>query len=223
MPHFEIVSDFRMTGDQPQAVDKLVAGLGEGFVCHRQILVIALARAIADRVMLMDITLGRKGLLGYLKALGGSNVIKVIPSNGSASGERITDKRLKVICGANSSYLADSHWIGEKTPFTLCDVRVNPSNSVKPNVGAIELAEALARVLPFTAKGDDRPVLKCVNFEAKDGKLTLVSADGFRLAVISLDYADGEGQALINRDELIGVVNALETPTVRPLGHQWPK
>jgi excinuclease ABC subunit B len=31
MPQFEIVSDFRMTGDQPQAVDKLVAGLGKGF------------------------------------------------------------------------------------------------------------------------------------------------------------------------------------------------
>jgi excinuclease UvrABC helicase subunit UvrB len=30
MPQFEIVSDFRMTGDQPQAVDKLVVGLGEG-------------------------------------------------------------------------------------------------------------------------------------------------------------------------------------------------
>jgi DNA polymerase-3 subunit beta len=182
---------------------------GEGFVCHRQMLVIALARAIADRVMLMDITLGRKGLLGYFKALGGSNVVKVIPSNGSASGERITDKRLKVICGANTSYLADSDWIGEKTPLAFCEVRVSPSNTVTPNVGAIELAEALARVLPFTAKGDDRPVLACVNFEAKDGKLNLVSADGFRLAVVTLDYADGEGQALINRDNLIGVSNAL--------------
>jgi DNA polymerase-3 subunit beta len=39
--------------------------------------------------------------------------------------------------------------------------------------------------------------------------LTLVSADGFRLAVISLD-CDGEGQALINRDDLKGVVNALK-------------
>jgi len=172
-------------------------------------LVIALARAIADRVMLMDITLGRKGLIGYLKALGGSNIVKVIPSNGSASETQATGKGLKVTCGANTSYLADSHWIGEKTPFTLCDVRVSPSNSVKPNVGANELAEALARVLPFTDKGDDRPVLTCVNFEAKDGKLTLVSADGFRLAVVSLDYADGEGQVLINRDELIGVANAL--------------
>jgi len=182
---------------------------GEGFVCHRQMLVIALARAIADRVMLMDITLGRKGLLGYLKALGGSNIVKVIPSNGSASGSQATGKGLKVVCGANTSHLADNHWIGEKTPFTLCEVRVSPSNSVKPNVGAIELAEALARVLPFTDKGDDRPVLKCVNFEAKDGKLTLVSADGFRLAVTNLDYADGEGQALINGDDLKGVANAL--------------
>ncbi|MFC1914332.1 excinuclease ABC subunit UvrB [Chloroflexota bacterium] len=31
MPQFEIVSDFQMTGDQPQAVDKLVEGLHQGF------------------------------------------------------------------------------------------------------------------------------------------------------------------------------------------------
>ena len=31
MPNFEIVSDFGMTGDQPQAVDKLVEGLSQGF------------------------------------------------------------------------------------------------------------------------------------------------------------------------------------------------
>jgi len=138
----------------------------------------------------------------------------VIPSNGSASPSaegQATDKRLKVICGANTSYLADSDWIGEKTPLTLCDVRVSPSNSVKPNVGGIELANALARVLPFTAKDDEaRPVLACVNFVAKDGKLTLVGADGFRLAIIALDYDDGEGQALISRDDLKGIINALK-------------
>jgi len=173
-------------------------------------LVNALSRALADRVMLMDFTIGRKGFLGYLKALGGSNVVKVIPSNPSAEGQANGHKRLKVICGANTSYLADSDFIGEKTPLTLCDVRVSPNNTVKPNVGGSELAEALARVLPFTAKGDDRPVLQCVNFVAKDGKLTLVSADGFRLAVVTLDYDDGEGQALINRDDLKGVVNALK-------------
>ncbi|MFC1911787.1 excinuclease ABC subunit UvrB [Chloroflexota bacterium] len=31
MAEFKIVSDFKMTGDQPQAVDKLVAGINEGF------------------------------------------------------------------------------------------------------------------------------------------------------------------------------------------------
>ena len=159
---------------------------------------------------MMDITLGRKGLLGYLKALGGSNIVKVIPSNGSASGLQATGKRLKVICGANTSYLDDSDWIGENTPLTLCDIRVSRSNSVKPNVGALELADALARVLPFTATDDARPVLQGVNFIAKDGKLTIVSADGFRLAIISLDYDDGEGQALISRVDLAGVVNALK-------------
>ncbi len=186
---------------------------GEGFVAHKAMLVSALSRAIADRVILMDFTLGLKGLLGYLKALGGSNIVKIVPSNGSASpsGEgQAIGKRLKVICGANTSYLADSEWIGEKTPLNFCGVRVSPSNSVKPNIGASELADTLARVLPFTAKDDARPILQCVNFVAKEGKLIIASADGYRLAVTSLDYDDGEGQALVNADNLKGVVNALK-------------
>ena len=31
MPPFKVVSDFRLTGDQPQAVEKLVEGLGRGY------------------------------------------------------------------------------------------------------------------------------------------------------------------------------------------------
>ena len=182
---------------------------GDGFVAHKATLVNALSRALADRVQLMDLMIGRKGLLGYLKALGGSNVVKVIPSNGGASGLQATDKRLKVICGSNTSWIADSEWIGENTPVTFCEVRVSPHNSVKPNVGVSELVEALNRVIPFTATDDKRPTLQCVSFVAKDGKLTMVSSDGFRLAVTSLDYDDGEGQALVNSDDLKGVANAL--------------
>jgi DNA polymerase III sliding clamp (beta) subunit (PCNA family) len=99
--------------------------------------------------------------------------------------------------------------LAEKTPLTLCDVRVSPSNAVKPNLGALELSEALYRVMPFTAKEDNRPVLQCVLFKVADGKLTLVSADGFRLAVVKLDFDGDEGQVLINRDELRGVISAL--------------
>ena len=81
---------------------------GEGFCAHKAILVHALSRALAERVMLMDFTIGRKGFLAYLKSLGGSNVVKVVPSsNGDASGLRVADKRLKVVCGANTSYLDD--------------------------------------------------------------------------------------------------------------------
>ena len=149
--------------------------------------------------------------LTYLKSLGGSNVVKVVPSsNGNASGLRVAEKRLKVVCGANTSYLDDMAWVGEKTPLTLCDVRVSPSNAVKPNLGALELSEVLSRVLPFTAKEDNRPVLQCVLFKVAEGKLTLVSADGFRLAVVKLDYDGDEGQVLINRDELRGVTSALD-------------
>jgi len=202
---------------------------GDGFVAHKAMLVNTLSRALAARVVLLDITVGRKGLLNYLKALGGSNVVKVIPSNGSASGVRATGKRLKVVCGANTSYLADNEWVKDGTttkkglrggtPLTFCEVRISPKNTVKPNLGAIELAESLARTLPFTAKDETRPILGCVKFEAKDGKLRLVSADGFRLAVVSRDY-DGEGEALISHDNLKGMVNALKRARRIALGFE---
>jgi hypothetical protein len=161
--------------------------------------------------MLMDFTIGRKGLVGYFKALAGSNVIKVVPASVGASETQTNGhKRLKVTCGANTSYLDDLAWIGEKTPLTLADVRISPNNAVKPNIGSLELSEALNRVLPFTASDDNRPVLQCVLFKAGEGKLKLVSADGFRLAVVSLSFeGEGEGQALINREELRGIANAL--------------
>ncbi|HUV51846.1 MAG TPA: DNA polymerase III subunit beta [Dehalococcoidia bacterium] len=181
---------------------------GDGFVAHKATLVNALARALAERVILLDFTIGRKGFLTYLKAIAGSNVVKIVPANGSASETQAIGKRLKVICGSNTSHLEDLAWVGDKTPLTLCEVRVSPNNTVKPNIGSLELSEALNRVLPFTATEDNRPVLQCVLFKAGEGKLTLVSAVGFRLAIQSIDF-DGEGQALINRDDLWGVANAL--------------
>jgi len=101
---------------------------GEGFAAHKAMLVNALSRAITDRVTLNDVTLGRKGLLNYFRALGSSNIVKVIPSNGSASGVRATDKRLRVLCGANTSYLADGDWIGDKTPVRSGSARPTPSS-----------------------------------------------------------------------------------------------
>ncbi len=182
---------------------------GEGFISHKAVLTSALSRAIAERVTINDVTIGRKGFTNYLKSLSGSNIVKVIPSNGSASGSQTADKRLKVICGASVSNLSDGYWITDKTPVTICSLRVSPSNIVKPNIGAIELSESLSRVIPFTSREDTRPVLSCVNFEAKEGKLNIVSADGFRLAVVSLDCDDLEGKALIGRDDLKGIVTAL--------------
>ena len=185
---------------------------GSGFIAHRTKLLNALSRALSERVELMDFTIGRRGFVGYLKALGGSNIVKVIPSSDSASESQANgQKRLKVTCGTNNSYLEDMDWIGDKTAHTICEVRVSPNNSVKPNIGSLELSEALNRVLPFTAKEDNRPALQCVLFTAKDGKLTLVGADGYRLAITALDYDDREGQALILRDDLAGIANALKS------------
>ena len=183
---------------------------GEGFVSHKATMVNTLSRGLAERLLLMDFTVGRRGLLNYIRSLAGSNIVKIVPSaNGSASEERTTDKRLKVVCGAFTTHLDDMAWIGEKTPYSLADVRISPHNSVKPNIGSLELAEAISRVLPFTSADDARPVLQCVLFEVSEGKLTLVSADGFRLAMLTLDFDDGEGKVLIHRDELKGIASAL--------------
>jgi len=181
---------------------------GDGFVAHKATLVNALNRVLADRVTVCGYTVGRKGFTGYVKALAGSNTVKVVPASDADSETHSNGKRLKVVCGSTTSYLEDMAWISDNTPMTLCEVRVSPKRIVKPNIGGLELAEALGRVLPFTAKEDNRPVLQCILFKAVEGKLTLVSADGFRLAVVVLD-CDVEGEALINRDELGGIANAL--------------
>jgi len=183
---------------------------GDGFVAHKATLVNALSRTLADRLMLLDFTIGRKGFLGYLKALAGSNVVKVVPAHVDASDSQVNGhKRLKVVCGSNTSYLDDLAWIGDNTPPTFAGVRISPNNIVKPNIGSLELAEALSRVIPFTNKEDTRPVLQCVLFKASEGKLSLISADGFRLAIVTLD-CDVEGQALIHRDDLRGIAGALQ-------------
>ena len=126
---------------------------GSGFCSHKAILVNALSRALAERVVLMDFTIGRKGFVTYLKSLGGSNIIKVVPSaNVSASGSQANgQKRLKVVCGTNTSYLDDMAWVGEKTPLTLCDVRVSlpiPSSLTSEHWSYRKPCQGYCRLLP---------------------------------------------------------------------------
>jgi DNA polymerase-3 subunit beta len=187
---------------------------GEGFIAHKDQLVSALSRAQGERVTLFDsdVTLGRKGFYAYLKALAGSNIVKVVPANGDASGSQVIAKGLKVVCGSHESYLPDGAWIstGKKTlPYTFVQIRVSPCNAVMPNLGSVELAEALSKVLPFTTTDEQRPVLQTVRLYQKDGKLTLTGCDGFSLSEVSIDFEDGEGEALIHRDELKGLIPAL--------------
>jgi len=187
---------------------------GEGFIAHKDQLVNALSRAQGERVTLFDsdVTLGRKGFYAYLKALAGSNIVKVIPANGNASGSQVIAKGLKVMCGSHESYLPDGAWIGKgkKTlPYTFVQIRVSPCNAVMPNLGSVELAEALSKVLSFTATDEQRAVLQTVRLYQKDGKLTLTGCDGFSLSEVSFNFEDGEGEALIHKDELRGLIPAL--------------
>ena len=73
---------------------------GDGFVSHKATVINALSRALAERLVLFDLTVGRKGFLGYLKALGSSNVVKVVPYAGASESQTNGHKRIKVVCGS---------------------------------------------------------------------------------------------------------------------------
>jgi len=177
---------------------------GEGFVAHKAQLVDALARVQAERVLLFDneITLGKRGLLAYLKALAGSNIVKVVPASDGAKG-------VKVVCGNHQGYLPNEAWITDKLPMTFNEVRVSPSNAVTPNLGSVELADALSRVVGFASIEETRPVLQTVHLHQKEGKLTLIACDGYKLAEVILDFEAGEAEALIYASELKGIISAL--------------
>jgi len=118
----------------------------------------ALSRAQAPKVEVIDITVGRKGFTNYIRLLGGSNIVKIVPSNGDASGERVADKRLKVVCGSNTGYLEDGAWVTEKVKYEdTCQIRVSPHGSIKPNLGGIELAEGLSSTAKWS-KGNRQEI-----------------------------------------------------------------
>jgi DNA polymerase-3 subunit beta len=172
---------------------------GDGFVANRQGLIASLLRATADRVQIIKLTVGRKGLLTFLKALSG-NVIKIVPT---AKGF------LKVVCGQSVSQLEDSQWLKDNDAMTFVKVKCQSKVAVVPNVGVAEIAGAISRVIPFVSKSEDRPVLSCVLIQAVKGKLTLIASDSYRMAIQTLDIADTEGKALVNGAELRLLVSAL--------------
>jgi len=186
---------------------------GDGLVCHKEKLVNALARVQSPILKVIDFELGRKGFLGYLKALGGSNIVKIVPSNGSASPDQSGQaiKRLKVVCGSNTGHLDDKAWMTKGMEHSeACELRVSPHYAVTPNLSGIELAESLAKVLPFVSpKKDERMALKCVHLRQKAGKLTFTGCNGFAVAEVELDFSDGEAEALLLGDVAKSLLPAL--------------
>lgn len=186
---------------------------GDGFVCHRERLIEAIAKAQSDIIEVVNTSLGRKGLLAYLKALDGSNTVKVVPDG---------EQGLKVVCGANVSYVPKEAWVGKKPNwFSACQVIVSPHSNITPNLGANELADALAKVLPFTEQGKEaRANLKCIYFKQSNGCLVLTGVDGYKLCSVSLAFSDGEEEALIPANELKGLTQALKRAKRVRIGFQ---
>jgi len=173
---------------------------GNGFVTHRVSFVKALSRVIAERITIGDRTLGRKGLLSYLKTLT-ANAVKVYEA----------DNVIKIEAGNVQSTIPDLSWVGDNTAMTYCKIEVHSAIAIDPNIGASELADALDAVLPYTARDDNRPVLQCVKIESRENEIIMAGADGFRLAVKILHCNTGDSRNVVvaHRDELKGIASAL--------------
>lgn len=78
-------------------------------------------------------------------------------------------------------------------------------------VDAPRLKVALGRVLFAAARDDNRPVLTGVQMEVRDGELTLIATDGYRLAkqVVPLSEAAPDGDYLIPARALAALVKLL--------------
>ena len=186
---------------------------GEGFVCHKAHLIEALTRSQASVLEILEgVRFGRKGFLNYIKSLGGSNVVKVAPSNGSASESQTVRKGIRLVCGANTSFIPDDAWLTGSNRFDgHCQIRISRHNVVVPNLGGLELVEALSKVIPFAEKPNGtKPILRCIKFTQKDGKLRLITCDGYRLAIVALDLEDSDNDILVDAAELHGIVSALK-------------
>ncbi|MCX6006858.1 MAG: DNA polymerase III subunit beta [Chloroflexi bacterium] len=186
---------------------------GEGFVCHKANLIEALTRSQASVLEILEgVRFGRKGFLSYIKSLGGSNVVKVAPSNGNASESQTAHKGIRLVCGANTSFIPDDAWLTGNNRFDgHCQIRISRHNVVVPNLGGLELVEALLRVIPFAEKPNGtKPILRCVKFAQKDGKLSLITCDGYRLAIAALDLEDSDNDILVDAAELHGITSALK-------------
>jgi len=185
---------------------------GKGFVAHRHHLVEAFSRVQSPRVELLGFTLGTKGLVNFLRLSNRSNIVRMIPTNGKNNNEA---KRLRIEIGNYQTSLSNYDWTDEKTSLTIpCDVKVVSTNgSVQPNVSVVELASALARVIPFASRDKARPPLNTVYITVDKGKLSMVCTDGYVLAMASLGFAYDTKKpimALIDATELRGIMPRLK-------------
>jgi DNA polymerase III sliding clamp (beta) subunit (PCNA family) len=80
-----------------------------------------------------------------------------------------------------------------------------------------ELLNALNFTLPCVATEQTRPVLNCVLFESVKGKIRLVSADGFRIAIAPLKATDiKEDTILIHMNDCTRLLTFLKA--LKPMG-----
>ncbi|MEK7503754.1 MAG: DNA polymerase III subunit beta [Patescibacteria group bacterium] len=75
-------------------------------------------------------------------------------------------------------------------------------NSVPVPVDTKELKRAISRVLPCVSRDDYRLIFQYVLFESKNGLLTLVAADGFRMAYATLKVALPDGEWVVHHTDV---------------------
>lgn len=111
-----------------------------------------------------------KFLLSYVKALASNQILVKTEEN-----------KVSISCGRSKS----SVMCKEVDKFPK-EKEISDSITVTVNIISEELKRALKETIFAAAHDETRPILTGILFEIKDGMLTLVGLDGFRMAVSSI-------------------------------------
>lgn len=196
---------------------------------NRKDLIVKLSSIKEDNISIADIAISRKRLLEALKLQTQADADILTINYGKVSWRELYDTS-NTIDNETSIQISCNHTVmrflnrpyakyGRETkviPLNFIDYR---AEQVKQELTGIpidtqELIEALTFVIHGVETDGTRPALECVLFDCDKNKLTLVTADGFRLPVATMTVKGmTKKQVLIHRLDIPKLLTFLKSGT----------
>jgi len=187
---------------------------GKGFIARNQDLIKTLENATADNIKVIDSTIGKRGLLTYLKTLDRTEPIKIIPYKGkfeieagnreNIHVEEVEGKGIKIVQGKTRARVKNNAWVKPQGETAL--LRFNLPKATK-SIEVTEWKEAIKKAIAC-ASNEER-MIRCIRIE-KDGKINVIGCDGFRMVITKIYDGTAIENCNIDKDEAKTMLKTLE-------------